>query len=635
DLYPFLPAVKPPESYEPDQNLAFGLFYNLNAPDLRLIYNNARLDGDIAITPEEGVRANIDVANLNIAQFAPEYIQGLVNGNIRFTSPETFKQLSVAGNVNLRNGRYTIDRSRSGYQSLNLNTRATLFLDRKDVELEINDLTLNGRNAEGAPMLHLNAGGKLAFGDEQVYDTDIHRLQIDYQNLRPSLPGSIRYMLGPYQTYLSRGLGLNGDLTMRVSDSFSILSDNTLSIPFLKVDDLRIVNRLHFEENRIRFEKVDLQAFRGSLTAALQGVLQKRADEWTPTLNVSMHIERPELYQVHDNLRLQGLASLEADVNGDRARGRVFIQDLDVEYFEGVCSTANPDCYSVYVQDLNLDLPFLHDVAWRDPLQLSQNPGKTYMQDYGQGQQSNFVIGSVHSSHNPRGEFAPGRFYYIGAPANQNVSGLAARLDYKKNVLIADHLRVRMYQPPDGSGPNANGWQAEGAIDSRELYLNLADLNTENMEAGINLAIKNLNLEPFLPRSKSNYDGIISADARLESTNLKEPLYNTTALVSIHRISPEFSGFVTRILMPAQIVALIVRNTLEIPAMRAELKGGLVYSYIKIQRARMFPGILISPGSDEIKQERMPLAQFLDRARSEVRDFAERGPGSDVNETTP
>lgn len=630
DAYPVLPFVRPPPDYVPDPGLAFGLFHELAVPDLRLAYGRAFLSGNVDIRPETGVQTHVNLLNLPLQEFLSGHAEGFLSGNLDLFSPESFEKIGFQTDLHLREARYFVDRSRSGYQTLNLSGRGLMDLGGDAFKLRVDGLNLRGRNVSGESMLELAAGGSLEIGESQTYSLRVDRLAVNYPALRPALPGSIRYQIAPFQIYLSEPVSLSSSLRLTVnSERVSLYGDSRFEVPFLHLDDLEISNSLHFESDRIRVERVQLRGLRGALAGNLTGEFRTAGENYIPRMDLDLRIARDSLLPVHENIALQGSIVLRANVNNERATGHLGANGVNVVYSSNGCSQATgPDCKQLFISGMELNLPFQHDLTGRTAVHVGNNPGAAYTRNFGQVADANLIVRSVRSSHNPRGEYVPANpFYFLGAPEGQGEPGIAARLDYRRNVLVADDLRVRMYRPGE-----TTRWVNDGSIDSRELYFNLANLSPENMELSANLQIKNLNLEPFLPPSKASYDGIVSADARIESHNLAAPLFNSEAYLSVHRISPEFSGFVTRIIMPARVVAFVIRNSLEIPAIRVELKGGLVYSYIQIRRARLFPGIFISPGGDEIRQERMPLAQFLDRARSEVEDFGERGVAQPVEQ---
>lgn len=626
DLYRILPFVDKPEGYTPDANLAFGVFHRLLVSELRAIYGATAVKGDAAITPGAGIKADLDVSGFLLESILPDILRGRADANIRVRAPENFQRMDFDGTVRLRNGRYFLDRSRSGLHNLNLAANgALLFQD--DFTIAVDKLRLTGSNPEGARLAALDADGRIVFADDQIYDINVKRLNVNYESLHSAFPGSIRYIMAPYKIYLSQGVQLSSKFQMRIADEFfglNIRRGSILKVPFLKIDDLDVEADMRFGDRDIRMRPVRLRGLRGALAVDASADLKKdKAGNWKPLADLDLRVARDALFRVHENIALQGSLRLNAKIDDDQAKGKVDIQNLDLEYDQGACKSAapGPDCYRLAIRRLNLDLPFAHELSPDRILSLAENAGRDYQDTYGRVGQPNLTVLSVASSHRPNGEFsgqsANRRFYYVGRPGQLETPAVAAVMNYRNNIVFMDWLRLTTYKPADAApGQPAAGWKNSGTVDGRSVFLNLADLDAKNMELGLNVQIQDLDLEPFLP-GRNRYEAEISGDLKWKTSSLKDFLYNTEALASIHEIQDDFSGFVTRILLPTQVAALIVNNTLSIPRIRAEVKGGLVYSYVSVRRGGAL-GYLVKPGGEEIKQERMPIAQFLERARNEL-----------------
>ena len=628
DLYRFLPLIEKPESYAPDADLAFGFFHRLLISELRAVYGQTRVKGDAAITPEAGVHANLDIAGFTLESILPDTLRGRIDAKLRIASPENFNRMDFDGVVRLRDGRYFLERSRSGLHNINLDAGGTLLF-QKDFTVEVKRLQLTGSNPEGERMVALDGGARMVFGDEQNYDINVKRLAVNYEALHPAFPGSIRYVMLPYKIYLSKGVQLSSNFQMKIAkDLFgiNIRRGTLLKIPFLKIDDLDIEADLRFDDENIRVRPVRLRGLRGALSIDASADINKtKAGAWIPKATVDLRVARDNLIRVHENIALQGSLRVNANIDDDSAKGKLDIRNLDVEYDQGACAGAagnGPACYRLAVKRLNLDLPFDHELSPDRILSIAENAGRDYLDTYGRSGTPNLTVQSIASSHRPNGEFngqsPESRYYYVGRPGGATEPAVTAVLNYRNNILFMDWLRLVTFKKTAAGAGNATtpAWKSSGTIDGRSLFFNLADLKSEHMECGMNLQIQDLDLEPFLP-GRNRYEAEISGDVKWKTASLKDFLYNTEALVSIHKIQDDFSGFVTRILLPTQVAALIVNNTLSIPRIRAEVKGGLVYSYVSVRRGGAL-GYLVKPGGDEIKQERMPIAQFLERAKNEL-----------------
>lgn len=630
DLYQALPFLDQPEGYRARDDLAFGVFYRLLAPELLARFNGAQFTGDASILPDAGVKLNLAIRNFNFERFAPRVARGVAEARLTLSSPENFSRFAIDGALRITGLRYYMGRSRSGLHTVALNTKGVLSLG-ESVDVRFETLRLDARSPAGAPMLNLAAAGLLSFGKgRQLYDLNISDFDVHYQNLHPALPGQLQYAMQPAKVYLSQGISLRTRMRIESSTAgMKVDGAGELAVPFLKLTDLKFATNMFFGEREIRFATASLDGLRGALSLRLSGALKKIANEWEPDLKLALNVARNELFAVHENISLQGSFKADVALRPESASGLIDMRDLSVELRTGNCARPNsPACRKFFVDRMNLNLPFEHSRRFDPRRSPGPGIGGEYFNTYGRSGRPNLSLASLSSNQTPNGAIAPEKYFYLGSPRGD--AGLTARVDYSNNTLLLSWLRLATFKL--GQGPNGPAWTPNGVIDGRSIFFSLADLKPENMGFAANLQIKNLDLQPFLPETQSNYDGVISADLKASCANLSDPLYNISAQANVFRISREFSGFVTRILMPSQIVALMVRNTLEIPNIRTELRGGLVYSYITIKRGGLFPGLLIAPGDEEIKQERMPLAQFLDRARSEVQDFGRKGVSNAAND---
>lgn len=633
DLYRALPVLEPPPNYRPHPGLIFGSFYRLVAPEISVAYNQARAAGAATMLPDSGIKMSLRIENLNLARFAPQAAAGMLEARLEASSSTDFSRLGLQGQLRLTQARYFIGRSRSGLHTLSLNLGGQLHLKDGLTEIEVDRLRLDTRSPEGAPMALLDAAGRMAFsGGRQTYDLKVRELDLVYSNLHPALPGQLRYSLQPLKLYLSRGASLKLQARYeRTATRSDLRASGQLAVPFLKLNDLSFQAGMDFSPERTHIESLRIDGLKGALAIRAQGELNRSGGVLRPALRASLRIAQDELIPIHENIALGGALSLDAQVDAERVRGKFGASNLNVHYTSGDCSSfENRGCTAFFINRMNAELPFEHSLRYAPAT--SGSAESDYFNAYGRSGAPNFTVVSVASNRTPNGQIAPGSYYYLGSPAGD--SGLQARIQYASNTVFLHWLRLAAYRrlsdstPPASASAPASAWAPNGLIDGRSIFFRLADLKPAHMAFAANLQIKNLDLQPFLPQTRSNYDGVVSADIKAGSPNLGDALYSTQAQLNVFRISREFSGFATRVLMPGS-VAFLVRNTVEVPSIRVELRGGLVYSYIGVRRGGLFPGLVIAPGEEEIKQERMPLAQFLERARSEVQDFPERGAGGD------
>lgn len=627
NLYEVLPFLEKPEGYKSDTKLAFGMFYSLSLPELRCVYNGASLVANAVIEPEKGIDGTLHLVNLPIDVFTAPALTGSVYADLSFHSNEQFNYLDFAGTAGIAGARYAIGRSRSGVNNLDLNANGRLTFG-SPFGVEIGGLNLSLRNAAGEEAASILASGRMAFGGGQSYDIQIKELRIDYARLHPMLTGNLQYSLFPYRTYLSEGISLNVNINYRSAGNTSALvADAKLSIPYLHINDLRIKTNSEFSPDEIKVNQFEISALGGALYGSAQGRLFRPAPDsgLKPEMTLVMGLAQEQLIKVHENIAIQGIFNLEVALTPSEARGRITMSSINLEYTRGSCENRNSSACLVWrIEGLNFDLPFRHNLEMTQPERLSGRPAGSYITAYTSAYRPNLSIRFIASNFSPRGEYMPNAFFYTGALTDDKGPGLSAAIEYRNNVLFINRIKAQAYTRKTTVARKTESleWIKKGDVDGKDIFFNLADLNTEHMEFGANLQIKDLDLEPYMPRNQSDFDGIISADLSVSTSSLLDTIGSTTMRLAVHQISPQFSGFAARILMP-ELIASAVQSTLKISSMLVELRGGLVYTSISTGRGSGIYSLFIKPSAEDIKEERIPLAQFLTRARNEARGVSE------------
>ncbi len=616
DLYPLLGFLEPPANYDPERKLAFGLIHRLRTPDLFAIFNGGRIQADASILPETGIKAKVHLEGFPLEFFTGPALSGRLSADIDFLSTESFETLTINGIARLDGARYVIERSRSGVQNARTNLKGRIRLAEEAVYLDFEDLDLTVRDLAGDSILHLLGALNMRFDKGMFYGIDARRLSVDYARLRPTLPGIVQYWLAPARQYLSRGLELTTRLDLSFYETSTVTGGALLKVPYLNVEDLKIDADVAFAPGHVAFRRLELTGLRGALRSRVQGEMRTDAKGlWRPRLGAALDLARDARTRIHPNLTMRGRIHFEVDAAPDTTRGDLMAENFDLTY-NGESNQAGGVPLEFDIQGVHLKLPFQHDIHIAHPRRLNERAGELFMRNYGFHRTPNLRVERIAASHNPRGEYKKDRYYYLG---DREHTGLKARLVYEKNVLYLPWLEALVNH--GRSGQAAGG---AGLINGRNMYFNLANLSTAEMEYGADLQIQDLDLEPYLPFSRSSYDGRISADLRLRGRNLDEPLRTLNARLAVYKLSPEFSGFATRLVMPERLIAGIVNNTLSIPSIAVELNEGLVYSSVTMSRGGL-GGVLVRPAREELKQERVPLAQFTARSREVVNEFGERG----------
>ena len=647
------------------QELIFGIFRYLHMPQLEIAHKKAHLQAQAHITSHRGLQATFQLRDCDLGYFFDNTVQGQLHANIKLNSSSAFDKIAFDLTTHLDNGVYTIQRSQAEALNFELQSQGQLQI-QETVQLSLARLLLNARKRDGAQVLRVDTTANLAFGAQmQQYHILSSQLAFDSEQLYPALPRYLQDILLPYRNYIANykqktpSLQLQKFHIQNQAQEWSFATPGSrLILPALQLYDLDVELDMRFDSTAIHLRKAALKGLRGTLLGTAQGKIEKKHN-WRPNIDASFKIFSHNFVRVHENISLQGGMDLKVQLQPQMIQAQASIKKLNVEFLRGNCNSLNAqDCKSLFIENLELaqlkikhDLNYAKEASMTDQVQYAARQQDNYQKKLFRKQDYNLRINRIYSSHNPRGEYIEdkkARWHYIGHPLGP--PGLQAVVYYHNNTLYIPYSEWRHYNlrptkklttplanlPVPIAADTKKRWQRNGILQMRDIQLHLADMEAENMHAALQLQLQDLDLAPFLSHAGTNYNGIINANAQLQLNSFGDDILEKMRLsVSVHRISPEFGGFITRILLPTQIVALLVRNTLEIPAIRFILRDGLIYSYIQTQRASLIPGALISSGSEEIKQERIPITQFIKRARRRTINIKKHLPKEQTSGAAP
>jgi len=111
-------------------------------------------------------------------------------------------------------------------------------------------------------------------------------------------------------------------------------------------------------------------------------------------------------------------------------------------------------------------------------------------------------------------------------------------------------------------------------------------------------------------------DGKIKADLNISGENLKDPISNVSLFFSVFQIGKDFSKSAVNIVKSTDKITDFFINSYNVDKIEVELNRGLVYAKILFKKSVL--NTIVSIEDDRIQQERFPLSNFLNRAKSEL-----------------
>ncbi len=618
DLTDILPLGDGAASDGQKKNLAFHVFHRLILNNVSARYNDGIIAAKGSILPETGIMLEARISNVLLDTFSAPYFLGRGFASLKVQSTENFDTLKFDGVVGVRNAQYSLQRSRSSRFLLHLNSAGVITIAPGNIRIHTDQVHLSGDNEFGESMIRLKGNADVQFQQaHSSYQFHIAGLNVAYKKMHPTLPDTLQRTMDSFYTYLSEGVLLSGDFNYsRSGENQNIESGLTLQLPYLNVDDLRIDASTYLSPGLIDIRRFSAIAFRNSLKVTLTGNMSRPSIEspWRPDMQFRLLWSHDRMLPVHKQITMKGKMEANFNLGEDSVDGSLKMAGVDVDYTSGQCaSPSSLECRIWHLTNINLSLPVHHDIGPDIQTKEFSPPVSVVGDSMLFYKDKNFTVSSISSNKTPAGEYIDGNYFIFGND-RLNENGFESSIQYKNNTVWISQIRLQVFQK------NEKQWQPEGMIDGHDIYLHLGNFDPEKMSFSGRFQAQNLDLAPFLTTGKG-YNGIINANLQAEGRNLKDPIPNTTLYLDMYRVSEDFSGFATRVLIPAKSVAFTANQTLAIPAIKIELKGGLVYSSISVNQSGAFSRFIRTSG-EEIKQERIPLAQFLERAKHEAGTLA-------------
>jgi len=581
---------------ENEQNShVFGFIKNLKFNQFNLYYNNAYIDLKGTIAQTSLLELNIN--GFQLGMFLYPHLQGILDGNISIETNNDFSQIDLITNLYLKKTIYVVDNYFSREQNLKLNAQGNIVRNNHlNIYLNVNELSAN--DEKNLPLIFIKGETWLTFNDLQNYKIHLEKLEINYKSLEEKLPVNLKSSLRSVNKILNEGIYLNGNFDLTFFKTNNYKANFNIKIPNLHPEAIHI--NLDIDQNPYKwdFNQVSLIGWNNSLILKLKGMMKKNQKDWIPNLKLFLQYQNPQITEIYKNLFLRGRILLEATYQENQIQGKLDINHFDIKFIME-CEKENKELCKYYaLEDLNLSLPFSHI--------LNQKSFITYQkyQDF-QLPEANFTIKSIKSNYSLDNSFYKEGFFFLGSNNKPAIEGF---IQYKENILWIPYLKLYSYLKNS----------INGNIELRNFYFNLSDLNLQNIHLSGKFYIINYDLNSLFPKAESVFKGNVSAYINFYAHQFDDLIRNLELKTSIYQISKDFAGFAVRIIAPT-IVAAVVNETLKINSIDLELKNGVVYSYIKVKSPGFFSlSRLIKPMDDEIKQERIPLAEFIKRSKKEI-----------------
>lgn len=589
----------------------------LKSADLKtdLSYNSLLAEISAKIENEKQIDIYLKLKNLYLKNFISG-IGGNLSGKLSIQG-NSFSTLNVGINAFVSSLDYSYQGSKSGLNNIELSALGDVSLGESFSFqfTNIKNLILKIKNSENQDALGLKTNGKFSLNPEMEILLDKADLSSNLNRLMPILPLSLKEKLAPLKKTLGPNPNIEGKIKYKDSkDSYSIEGLLLIAIPGIKLNDLKTDFSINFGKNEteeIKISKFSFSGFNGILNGKANGNLIKKANKekpplgpYYPALDLSLNLNSEKQVELVNGIKFDGKVSIDLNLKDYIAKGKIDSKKTNFVSYSGVCKDNDYSaCSLINVNEINIDFPFEHDLKISTTKNLIEGNKIKYISTYGNTLPPNFTIRSVLGTH----PYLTTELFKLVQEAG-NTPGLTARLDYKENVFTINQLKIAIL---------------DGLIFGKDILLNIGNLNLEEMEYASTIQIKDIDLKQLLPTKsrKEIKDGKVKADLNLSGKNLKDPIANLNLFFSVFKIGDDFGKSAIRIVSPPNILTDgIISSYSKVNNIEIELSKGLIYADIVFQRS-ILSSIFIGIENNKISQERMPLANFLNRAQSEVSKY--------------
>ncbi|WP_061235081.1 LIC_11026 family protein [Leptospira weilii] len=590
---------EPPNVYKP-----IPVLENLELRELLVTYNGIRLAATGNVVRGSQVDLDLAVQNLNLTDYM-KTLDGILG--LRMKIEGTFHSLNVNGMAQLAGFRFPMGRGKSSPIPVNLDLKTRIQFGKPFVPnwVRLDSLSLSTKGAEGKESLMISSVGSLYLtkGFRMNLTSLVIRTELD--RLTPTLPFSLRESLVPVRNNLGNKIALKGEVDYSlVEGDQSVFGKFLFDLPGIQVRDLKTDLDVKIaKDSSIKLSKFDLSVFESKFKMDVDGNLRKASEseegvfgDFIPDLKGNIVLKSPKSAYLFKGISFEGLFSIQFRLKNSIANGNLISKNSNFGYANAFCP--GEDCKLYQIEGLNAEFPFVHDLSVKTTRNLIDGNKEKFIKTYGRIPSPNFTIKQIVGTH-PSISGIP--FDYV-KPKNDQ-PGLSARIDYSENFLKLEYLKV---------------FTLDGLVNGKDILVNVGEGNPEKMEFSAVLQVKDIDLKQLLPpkrRSKID-DGKIKADLNVSGRNLADPIPNVNLFFSVFQIGGDFAKSAVNIFTPSNLFTDFIYNSYAVDKIEVELSKGLVYAVIQFKRSVL--NTIINLENSQISQQRMPLANFLKRARSEI-----------------
>ncbi|TGM59289.1 LIC_11026 family protein [Leptospira vanthielii] len=574
-------------------------------------YNGSSLSLFGEYLESKGLDIHLNVDKLQLG----EYVSGL-GGKLQMelgVFGESFATLSLHTKAKIDGFRYQLDRSRSPSSLLGLDLNAVLLFDRPFglSEVKISNLKLDQKTITGNKALELDLKGNVIPGSNLVANVQPLGLSVYTPNLLLVFPLVLKEKISPIQNLLGNHPRLKLNARYAASgNTKKIKAEVNAELPGLEMKDLKISADLSLsgaDTNEIVIKTLKMNAFGGIFNLAINGQLNKNGKPKPPlgpyfgNLDLTFGLLSATKQYLAKGLSFQGDLGLNLSIRDYDINGEFHSKVPVIAYNNQKCPGEH--CQAYLLEEVIAKIPIQHNLARASEDSLIVGDKSIFIKNYGRNNPPNLTIGQVLGTH-PNIPNLP--FEYV--KRQKDTPGLTAFIEYKENYANIESLR---------------SYSLDGLVLGKNMIFNLGNLDPKSMEFRGNFLIRDIDLKQLMaPKVRDKIDdGKLKADLNISVRDLSEPVANLDLFFSIFQIGRDFGKSALNVISPQNFLIDRITDSYSINKIDVSLSKGLVYADVYFNRSLL--SLLINLEDGKISQQRMPLANFLKRAQSEIQTYQE------------
>ncbi|EMO54975.1 LIC_11026 family protein [Leptospira noguchii] len=582
----------------PNASKPIPILESLTLKELSVDYNGIQLAAIGNILRGSQLDLDLSVQNLNLSDYV-KTLNGILGLKMKVSG--IFNSLNVNGAVQLSGFRFPMGRGKSSPIPINLDLKSRIQFSKPFIPdlVRLDSISISTKSLEGKESLKISSTGNLGLGKGFRVNLNSLVIKTELDRLTPTLPFSLRESLAPVRNNLGNQIILTGGVNYSILDGTQSVSGKFLfDLPGIQIRDLKMdLNLKIAKDSSITLSNFDLTAFQSKFRIVTSGLLKKTPEgDLIPDLEGNIQLGSDKPAYLFKGINFEGLFAVRFRLKNSIASGTLISKNSNFGYANEFCP--GEDCKLYRVEGLDAEFSFVHDLSIKTTRNLIDGNKEKFIRTYGRIPASNFTIQQIVGTH-PSISGIP--FDYVKPKNGQ--PGLSARIDYSENFLKLEYLKV---------------FTLDGLVNGKDILVNVGGGDPEKMEFSAVVQIKDIDLKQLLPpkrRSKID-DGKIKADLNVSGRNLADPIPNINLFFSVFQIGQDFAKSAVNIFTPSNVFTDFIYNSYAVDKIEVELSKGLVYAVIGFKRSVL--NTIINLENSQISQQRMPLANFLKRARSEV-----------------